>query len=144
MLSTMCLAKQKSLQMCAELRHCQMGHERRAATSSTVTDQRRKTSLSVSRRSRSRHRQIAAWCQSILDFATAWDDESGSGDSQNCRTSSTQISTANIPTLSFHGPAALPVAQPTVSEQRRHELQLSAHYSLESGSWLAWVIMPPP
>ena len=44
MLSTICSAKQKSLQMCAELHASlsEMGHKQRAATSSVVTDQRLK------------------------------------------------------------------------------------------------------
>ena len=47
-----------------------MGHEQRAETSSTVTDQRRKTSLSVGRRSRSRYHQIAACCGTEMTSAS--------------------------------------------------------------------------
>ena len=61
MLSTICSAKQKSLQMCAELRHCQRwvtNGERQRVPQWRTRDG--KTSLSVSRRSCSRYRQIAA------------------------------------------------------------------------------------
>jgi len=56
--------------MCRTASLSEMGHERRAATSSTVTDQRWKTSLSVSRRSRSRYRQIAACCGTEMTSAS--------------------------------------------------------------------------
>ena len=65
MLSIICSAKQKSLQMCAELRHCQRwvtNRERKRVPQWRTRDG--KTSLSVSRRSWSRYRQIAACCRS--------------------------------------------------------------------------------
>ena len=61
---------EKSSDVCRTASLSEMGHEQRVATSSTVTDQRQKTSLSVSRRSRSRYRQIAACCGTEMTSAS--------------------------------------------------------------------------
>ena len=61
---------EKSSDMCRTASLSEMGHEQTAATSSTVTDQRRKTSLSISRRSWSRYRQIAVCCRSEMTSAS--------------------------------------------------------------------------
>jgi len=71
MLSTICSTKQKSLQMCAELRHCQrwvMNRERQRVPQWRTRDG--KTSLSVGRRSGSRYRQIAACCGTEMTSAS--------------------------------------------------------------------------
>ena len=71
MLSTTCSAKQKSLQMCAELCHCQRcvtNRERQRVPQWRTRDG--KTSLSVSRRAWSRYRQIAACCRSEMTSAS--------------------------------------------------------------------------
>ena len=60
---TLCSAKQKSLQMCAELRHCQRwvtNRERQRVPQSRTRDG--KTSLSISHRSRWKYCQIATCC----------------------------------------------------------------------------------
>ena len=70
-LSTICSAKQKSLQMCAELRHCQRwvtDRERQWVPQWRTRDG--KTSLSVSHRSWPRYRQIAACCRSEMTLAS--------------------------------------------------------------------------
>jgi len=72
MLSTICSAKQKSFQMCPELRHCQRwvtNRERQRVPQWRTRDG--KTSLSVvSRRSRSMYRQIAACCGTEMTSAS--------------------------------------------------------------------------
>jgi len=71
MLSTICSAKQKSLQMCAELCHCQRcvtNRERQRVPQWRTRDG--KTSLSVSRRAWSRYRQIAACYRSEMTSAS--------------------------------------------------------------------------
>jgi len=71
MLSTICSAKQKSLQMCAELRHCQRwvtNRERQRVPQWRTRDE--KTSLSISRRLWSKYCQIAAWCRSEMTSAS--------------------------------------------------------------------------
>ena len=79
MLSTICSAKQKSLQMCAELRHCQRwvtNGERQLQVPQWWTRDG-KTSLSLSRRSWLRYRQIAACCRLEMTSAIA-EAETGS------------------------------------------------------------------
>ena len=71
MLSTICSTKQKSLQMYAELRQCQRwvtNRERQRVPQWRTRDG--KTSLSVSRRSRLRYRQIAACCGKKMTSAS--------------------------------------------------------------------------
>jgi len=66
MLSTICSAKQKSLQMCGELRHCQRWVTNRKRQRVPQWRTRDGKPLSVSRRSWSRYRQIAACCRSEM------------------------------------------------------------------------------
>jgi len=65
----MCYAKynmlgetEKSSDVCRTASLSQMGYEQRVATSSTVTDQRRKTSLSISHRVHTAHIHIMYVC----------------------------------------------------------------------------------